>query len=144
MEPTYNDIHGAVEILSHHIDFPVDLILGVSRGGLLPATIMSHLTAKPMIPVNYSSSKGKGNNYRINKLPIVGSEFLHPDLLIIDDICDTGHTMKEIANYYKSLAYNVHTMVLYHKIRDEQIFNPDRYVWQLHEHDPWVIFPWEN
>ncbi|MCK5020172.1 MAG: hypothetical protein KAS32_24250 [Candidatus Peribacteraceae bacterium] len=144
MEPSYTDIHDAVEILADHIDFSIDMILGISRGGLLPATIMSHLMAKPMIPVSYSSSKGKGDNYRFNRLPIVGVGVKRPTLLIMDDICDTGHTLKEITSHYKGIGHKVHTMTLYHKIRDEQIFIPDRYVWELQEDSPWVIFPWEN
>ena len=74
-------------------------IIGVSRGGCIPATIMSHKLDIPMIPITVATrdhvkeyvpdfpvGHGDGVGY-IDKYKF----------LVVDDINDTGHTFKKIS-----------------------------------------------
>ena len=62
-------------------------------------------------------------------------------ILIVDDIADSGHTLKEVAESYLQHGCIVTTAVLYSK--EGSAITPD-IVWQSIPHDaPWIIFPWE-
>ncbi|KKL53017.1 hypothetical protein LCGC14_2279620, partial [marine sediment metagenome] len=63
-------------------------------------------------------------------------------LLIVDDICDTGNSMKEVVDEYKARGHEVLTFALYYK--ETSVFTPD-FIWQtIHEDAPWVHYPWEQ
>ena len=115
-----------------------EVVVGLARGGLVPAVIISHILGTKMFPISYSSALGNGEykNYE-NELP----EIPFTRLLFIDDIIDTGHTMKEVLDYYRSMNHIVKVASLYY--REGAAINPD-FVWQsISAQDPWIIFPWE-
>ena len=59
----------------------------------------------------------------------------------VDDIADSGHTLKEVADSYLERGCIVTTAVLYSK--EGSVIEPD-IVWQSIPIDaPWIIFPWE-
>ena len=68
-------------------DYPnIDSILGIERGGLIPAVLISH------------------------ELNIPYTSFLKPNTLVIDDICDSGNTLiNHPASYTATLVYKPHT-----------------------------------
>ena len=147
--PTYYDIEFAcaklcIRILKENVH--IDRILGVSRGGLFPATTISELLDIQMIPVAYSSKWGKGDNKNHqNSLPEIFWDGMNlPRLLIVEDIADSGETLHEISSHYKKLGYPVYTSVLYFRKMTTSPIVPD-FVWQeLKEDDPWIVFPHER
>jgi len=143
--PTYVEIHKACIELRYSswiTTYKPDLIIGLLRGGMLPAVIISHaLDDTKMEAIDYSSSDGAGDdrNNHTNKIPKFD---FAKRLLIVDDICDTGRSMKEIVNEYTSRGHEVFTFALYYK--ETSVFTPD-FVWQtIPETSPWIIFPFEN
>ena len=121
-------------------------IVGVSRGGLVPAVKMSHRLGAPLVLTNYSSSKGNGDDKLTGTFKI-----LEPDgapinasskVLIVDDICDSGHTLEELVWHLQELTPHVHTACLHHRLT--AIMTPDFIGRVLSEDDGWVIYPWEN
>ena len=143
--PSYNEIHSACENLRYNsllVRFNPDMIIGLIRGGLLPAAIISHaLDDTKMEAIDYSSSSGagEGRNCHTNKIPKFDTE---KRILIVDDICDTGYSMREVANEYRDRGHEVLTFALYYK--ESSVFEPD-FVWQtIPEDSPWIIFPFEN
>ena len=100
--------------LSGKIPKDIKFIHGLSRGGLIPAVILSHITGIPMI--NSPLSFGKWQ------------------VLIVDDICDSGETLKKWKGYT--------TAVLHHKPHTS-CFTPTIYA-SLHKEDTWIIYPWER
>jgi len=117
-------------------------IVGVARGGLIPAIILSHKLGLPLTCADYSSKAGAGDDKR-------GEEIL-PDLpygssiLIVDDIADTGKTLEEIEDVYILRGHKVFTAALYYKKWDvEPHFTPTFYAKEIPEDAPWVVFPWE-
>jgi hypoxanthine phosphoribosyltransferase len=88
----------------------IDSVFGLKRGGLIPAVMVSH------------------------KLGLPWSDVMLPNTLVIDDICDSGETLKNcIGGYTAVLHYKPHT----------SCFRPNIYA-QIHEGDEWVIYPWEK
>lgn len=158
--PTWDQIHVGTTKLAADIKHDIamgnkpDYIVGLTRGGLVPAVILSQVLDIPMISVSYSAYTGNGDNRNhTNTLPTIVSDSIQsgtgllpptPNLLIIDDICDSGHTLKEVAEHYKRQGHRVKTAALYYKDRgSKQVITPD-YFWQeIDEGSPWIIFPWE-
>jgi hypoxanthine phosphoribosyltransferase len=129
-----------------------DYVVGLTRGGLIPAVRISHLMDIPMVAVNYSSVSGRGDNKNHqNALPaiygrgIVSGEGKLPEmptLLVVDDICDSGRTMQEVYDHYSKQGHRVWTAALYYK--ESAVMEPDFYWQRIGADAPWVIFPFEN
>jgi hypoxanthine phosphoribosyltransferase len=88
----------------------IDSVFGLKRGGLIPAVMVSH------------------------KLGLPWSDVMLPNTLVIDDICDTGLTLKN------SIGCN--TAVLHYKPHTS-CFRPNIYA-IIHEGNEWIIYPWER
>ena len=143
--PTYNQIHNAchefinVQARRFLLDSN-DIIVGLTRGGLIPAAILSHTMNIPMVPVSYSSKTGKGDNKNHrNELP----ELPASRILLVDDICDSGTTLHQVFYHYEARGYEVHTVALYYKELEDGPIVPDIYWQKIPEDAPWIIFPWE-
>ena len=110
---SWGDINEVVNKLCEKIplDLPlVDSVYGIPRGGLVPAVLISH---------------------KLN-LPYVN--FIGKNTLVVDDICDSGVTLKKSPGQF--------TAVLYHKPHTS-IFTPD--IWaREHKGHEWLIYPWES
>jgi len=150
IRPSWSDVKTGCGMLhsqyqSTYLGDP-DCIVGLTRGGLIPGTIVSHLFDIPMIPVCYTSSVGNGSKtmYADKELQPIDLEPIDRANLIvyiIDEICDTGNTLHEVSSYYLSLDYTVMTGVLHHKL--DSVHYPT-FAWQvLTKTDPWVVYPWE-
>jgi len=141
--PTYDQIHDACIMMGEQIKhdrIKFDMILGLVRGGTLPAVILSHYLDVPCLAVHYSSKSGNGDDkYYGNQLP----NFNTPqNLLVVDDICDSGHTIGEVYSHYTLKKHLVRTVVLYHK--ENTRHEPD-YQWiKIPKDSPWIIFPFEQ
>lgn len=136
--PTYEDVHYACYTASQYVNRP-ELVVGLVRGGLIPAVIISHALGVSMEAINYSSTRGAGDNVgsHTNELPKldVGR------ILIVDDIVDTGYTLQEVVNEYESRGHEVTTFSLYWK--ESAVIVPN-YFWQQIPNDfPWIVYPWE-
>lgn len=110
---SWDDIQTLVDQLCEWIDkseLVITSVTGIQRGGLIPAVMISH---KLNLPYVYS---------------------IHPNTLVIDDICDTGVTLK---NYV-----GIHTAVLHHKPHTSN-FTPTFYA-EIHEGDEFIYYPWER
>lgn len=144
--PTYNDIAAACKHIAEFIHFnasaigKVNTIVGLSRGGLTPAVELSNIMNIPMVAIHYSSKVGKGDKHHTNELP----DFKGKSILLVDDICDSGNTLKELHEEYQSRGYNVFSAVIYHKTQADQIYTPDVWAINISQNFGWVVFPWEN
>ena len=103
-----------------HTDSPnIQYIYGIPRGGLIPAVLLSHKLGIPLTQ--------KLKNYS----------------LIVDDISDSGNTLKEIvdrANHPVNNYKYIHTATLFE--RQNTVFEPD-YIGEHIKYNDWLVFPWE-
>jgi hypoxanthine phosphoribosyltransferase len=90
-------------------------ITGLPRGGLIPAVMLSH---KLDIPFKSIDS--------INSIPRV-------DVLIVDDIADSGETLNQYGGYQ--------TAVLHYKMQSEHI--PTYYAEEV-DNEEWIVYPFER
>lgn len=149
IRPDWADIQTACEYLHKQCNFHYtgtpDCVVGLTRGGLIPGTMISHLFDIPLIPVSYTSAVGNGSKtmYAKEDLRPINIEPSNGPLFVflIDEICDSGHTLNEVSDYYRSLGYTVVTGVIHHKL--EALHTPT-FNWRtVAKTDPWVVYPWE-
>ena len=75
-------------------EFKPNVIVGISRGGLIPGVMMSHKLNVPFKPVHAST---RDFPHWENYLPRPNDK----KILIVDDICDSGETFEKLSNYIK-------------------------------------------
>lgn len=133
-------------------DFRPTLIVGLARGGLVPAVHFSHYFNVEMIAVKYSLRDFAGKD----PLELVRAAIqIHSKILVVDDICDEGHTlkefMKEIREIYEErwngesdYSYGVRTAVLQHNL-GSTLFDPTYCGEEINkvEKPEWIVYPYE-
>ena len=125
-----------------------DIIIGIGRGGLIPASILANYLEIPRVLNFGCRSYSKDNRkqgleiYQDIEL-IQGQKYLsNSNVLVIDDLSDTGDTfagtMLSIAERFpnRSMA----SAALY--VKPEAEYIPDFYYKKLTA-NPWLVFPWE-
>ena len=121
--------------------FNPDVLLGVSRGGLIPVRILSDLYEGVEIGVVrvefYRGIEETEEEPRITQPPSV--ELRDKRVLVVDDVADTGKTLKTLKEYILSAgAREAKIAVVYYK--PWSVLKPDYYV---KETEKWIIFPHE-
>ena len=125
--------------------FDPKVIVGISRGGLLPGVMISHWLQKPFKPVKAALRDfPEWEDY----LPRKTDE----RVLIVDDICDSGETFQKIKEHIKGprlnspleLPVDVRFAALWWN--NECNFEPHYYAQECAKdsEDIWIHFPWEH
>jgi len=114
---TYNEYASLLSRLIHKLFRDkrikkIKTIYGIPRGGLPIAVHLSHI-------MKWSFATNPFDE-------------LYENILIVDDIADTGLTLKKYGNLYL-------TATLFYKARSS--VKPDFYV---EETTKWIVFPWED
>ena len=95
----------------------IGAVYGLPRGGLPIAVSLSHSLGLPLL-MDYYDRKIVTNK----------------KILVVDDIADTGHTLKDFEN-----THNIICTFHYHK---QSIVKPDFYCEE--KGDKWIVYPWET
>jgi len=95
-------------------------VTGIPRGGLIPGAYLSHYLGLKYIPYNEAK-----------QLPIS----LRNQVLVIDDICDSGITLLEAVE----LGFQTAALAL----RYSSPYIPEFYSEKIKD-DRWLVFPWEK
>ena len=98
-------------------DLNLGAVYGLPRGGLPIAVSLSHRLHLPLL-MDYYDRK------------IVTDK----KILVVDDIADTGHTLKDFEN-----KHNIICTFHYH---EQSIIEPD--YWIHKKDDDWIVYPWER
>ena len=143
---TWDDIEDWCDTLREKItgNYAPDVIIGLSRGGLVPARILSDkMWIKDLVSIKTehwgitATKDGKAVLKNDTKLDISNRK-----VLIVDDLTDTGESMKVAYEYVKSLnPGTLKTATMLHISRSN--FVPDFYADKVTEDNwAWFIFPW--
>jgi uncharacterized protein len=125
----------------HADGYAPDIILGIARGGLLPAAAVAYaLGIKNTFTMNVEFYTDIDERLDVPMvLPPVPElvDVENADLLIVDDVADTGRTLEVVHDFCAGKVKSVRTAVLYEKPRS--VVKCD-YVWR--RTDAWITFPW--
>ncbi len=130
------------------MNFVPDVIITPLRGGVIPAVIISHkINLQNLITVMAQRTKDDSIEVErkeviLNKLPTV-DEIRNKNVLILDEIADSGDTLQEIYNrILKMKPKKIITAVLFTNSKRFKRENriPDI---SIKKTDKWVVFPWE-
>ena len=142
--PSISDIYDYIAELAEDVrksGVEMDTIVGISRGGLVPARFISDFLLIPDIKI-ISAGFYLGPKKKMEK-PIIytsiGKEVVNKSILLVDDVADTGETLTVVKNHILGKgAEKVYIAVIYKKPWSKA--DIDFYV---RETDAWIIFPWE-
>lgn len=142
--PSWNQIYLHLLDLAKTIrnsGFEADIIVGVSRGGWLPARIMSDLLENPKL-ANITAEFYMGTT-KIRCKPIitqpVSVSVKNKKILLVDDVADTGKSLKLVKSHLEDdCASEIKILTIYKKPWSTII--PDYYA---KETCRWIVFPWD-
>ena len=121
---SWADIDDAVESLAKQIEesnIHYEVIYGLARGGLVPAVMLSHRLKIPMV---------------LNMEEVWRLKVKNKNSLIVDDISDTGETLK----YFYDQKFDIATLF----VREHTSKITPKYNYKNINHDNWLLFPWET
>lgn len=125
----------------------IDAIIGLSRGGLVPARIMAeYLNPKKFYVLGLSlyDDMTRGNEvtvYQDLPMDINWDEF--NNVLIIDDVSDGGTTLRFAVKHMKKTAPKLSILTATPYIKTGTGFIPSYYVTEYPK-DQWIVFPFEE
>lgn len=133
-----------------------DYVVGISRGGLLPAVMISQYFNIPMKPLQVSL---RDNIETVSDLGMADDAFGGKNILVVDDINDSGATINWIQHDWPSGCFpddhrrwnevwgnNVRIAVLVDNESSENKIPVSYSGIDINKHtDPqWIYFPWED
>ena len=120
-----------------------DVIMGINRGGCIPGIYLSHRLNKPheALDVRLRDHKAKPDLRNLEK-----AYAFQKKILIIDDINDTGTTLKGIHDIVvmEGMTDNVKYVTLFEKMSSD--FSVQICAKELDEEEEkqWIVFPYEE
>ncbi|MBI4066903.1 hypothetical protein HY407_00840 [Candidatus Gottesmanbacteria bacterium] len=137
---SWKDYHQACITLVKKIkNLRIDKIVAISRGGLVPARILSDLTGISISHITIESYQSLKQKKYLTITEVPSTNFNDKTLLIVDDVADTGRTFKRAISYFKNFRVKkIFTLAPYLKSQSKHI--PDFWAKKI---DAWLIFPYE-
>ena len=157
---SWKDVEGACLDIARQVissQWRPDYIVGITRGGAIPAVMLSQFFNIPMRPLQVSLRDG---GECVSDLGMAEDAFGHEEdpknILIVDDINDQGSTIAWIKKDWPSGCFPDHnqwTKTWGHNVRFATLTNNiasketvDYSVWEVNktEEDCWLVYPWEE
>lgn len=133
----FKNIRKLIDLLQ---DENFDCVLGVVRGGYIPSEAISRFYGKDLCLIRISSynesSRGDITNHGVIGKP-------HGRVLIVDDLVDSGCSLKYVCEYVESLGLSYKTAVIWNKVDESRDVQPDYFVLNVPLGE-WIIQPMEQ
>ena len=122
--------------------FHPDAILGVARGGLVPAVMLAHMLGVQVVgSVSLKGYKGMKQLPKMTpnlQFPFAFAPCPYKKILVVDDICDSGRSLDYVAKCLQGLSLEYRMAVLHYKPKATHL--PSFYA---HQTTDWIVYPWE-
>jgi xanthine phosphoribosyltransferase len=139
---SYEEFKKDVNILSEKIKkYNPDCLVAIARGGLTLSHFLGEkLNMRSVYTINSIHYEGekKLDTFEIKNIPDLSN---HKKIVLIDDISDSGETLKEITNILK-IEYpeiEIKTATIFYK--KSSLVIPD---FKIKETKEWIVFFWEK
>ena len=150
---TWTHIESAVDYIvgycKNTLEWQPETVVGIARGGLIPAVMVAHkLEVDDVRSFRLSSYDGDGNKGKVVAYDSLNA-LIHTAstrrTLIVDDIVDTGDTIKWLRHGLNYGGNDIDCKIAsccLKKFKTPKGFWPDIWAW-TYEEPAWVTFPWE-
>jgi uncharacterized protein len=143
--PTWNQIYDMLldQVQKiHRQNSNPEILVGVGRGGAIPARILADLLETPNVAsiqiefyTDIAQTRAEPTLKQALTIPVYGKK-----VLLVDDIADSGKSLLFAKNHIQRMgAREIQTATLY--LKPTSITVPDFYEKQTSN---WVVFPWET
>jgi hypoxanthine phosphoribosyltransferase len=153
---SWKNVEGACLELARQItasNWQPEYIVGITRGGAIPAILLSQYLGISMRPLQVSLRDG---GECVSDLGMGEDAFEGKNILIVDDINDSGATIAWIKQDWPSGCFpddttwdkvwsnNVRVATLTNNTASKE--SVDYSVWEVNklEDDCWLVYPWED
>lgn len=143
--PTWSQIYDMLLCQAQKIEnhpYKPDIIIGIAKGGLIPARILTDLLENPelsFIQIEFYIDVNQTLQEPALKQPLT-AKVIGKKVLLVDDIADSGKSLKLAKTHLQQQsALEIKTAVLYKK--PQSITTPD---FCEKTTNSWVVFPWET
>lgn len=141
---TWGDLGEAARHLAQAVadsGYRPDIVLAIARGGLLPGGAVAYaLGVKNSCAMNVEFYTDVDQRLEVPLILPPAPELIDlgdRQMLIVDDVADTGRTLEVVQGFCSGKVAEVRTAVLYEK--PHSVVKCD-YVWR--RTDRWIDFPW--
>ncbi len=141
---TWEDLDGLVATLAAEVGRAHDLVLAITRGGLVPAGMLAYrLDLREILVVGAEFYRSEGGTH---PAPVIGH---FPDasllrgqrILVVDEVWETGETMTEVLTRVRSAGGTPVSAVIHYKPdRSRVAGSPDHWAATV---DEWVTYPYK-
>lgn len=122
-----------------------DYVIGLTRGGLIPATILSHRFNCPLYPLKVSLRDFQDADFAITEKPRWMLDQEVKKVLIVDDINDSGNTINTIKKVWSGDWHNnIRFAVIVNNTASEATVDYKDTIINKNKEDVWIVYPWEN
>jgi len=148
-KPSWQDIEKACQALAKKIKPIPDLMVAITKGGLPVAVILAnkYFDHPPVITLQLKEVQTEGQaDYQVKKVKLISPLNAYPikgkTVLIIDDVADSGATLKEAVDIVKTHQPKSLTVATLH-YKPRTIIKPDIWVKKIND-NVWINYPWEK
>tara|TARA_R110002012_G_scaffold305331_1_gene509418 strand:+ start:209 stop:655 length:447 start_codon:yes stop_codon:yes gene_type:complete len=139
----WSDIHSFNDSILKQLNennIKIDSILGIARGGMIPAAMISY-----QLDCHYLEMLGVRTR-DVENTQFYGNPTLFGNVLVVDDINDSGKTFDEVKKYLDYHFDRGEIKNIYFSAgikRSSSEFNKGFYGVE-YEGDAWYVFPWDK
>lgn len=118
---------------------PFDEIVAIARGGLTLGHLLTDSLRLPICSITIQSYTDIQKQGELRITAKLGRHIQGKEILLVDDIADSGKTLKRAVSYLKRFhPSSITTVTMFYK--PQSVFRPDYFA---QETKKWVIFPTE-
>lgn len=142
----YEFISDIKSLITQLKDKKFDLIVGLVRGGCTPAVALSHALNIPVKMLSYNTR----DHTNVSEDPdlffqkIVRSDFTIKNILIVDDMVDTGQTIQHIINISNKYFLTSIAVLLYNSDIEIDVKKYYAELISQKQYPQWFQFWWEE
>lgn len=138
-KPTWGKVESWTFELAEKIgDYKPDFVIGISRGGLVPAILLSRIKGGLFVPVYIEKI---GGERRVSALcALTSSTLIGKNVLLVEDVLETGRSLIVAREFLERSGARVKTTCFF--ARDFSEVKPDYVIVEGLTYE--VIFPWER
>ncbi|MDD5337441.1 MAG: phosphoribosyltransferase [Candidatus ainarchaeum sp.] len=142
IKPTWADVDRmCLELAAKIRGFRPDWIVGISRGGLVPARLLSDILGNrdvTIIKIEFYKTIGQTSGFPNITQPLQ-VDVKGKRVLLVDDVADTGRSLAVAKEHVKRAGASEVRIAALH-CKPGSIVKPDYYMGQT---SAWIIYPWE-